>query len=85
MAWVVKTWRTEPLADAERAARHVRRVAAREVADADAHLGVLEDLGRELLAGVAQQRRPVERPDRAFKRTTLRDSPLAGLFQATEH
>ncbi len=83
MAWVVKTWRADPLADARREARRVRRVAAREVADADAHLDVLEGLGRELLAAVREHRRPAARPDRAFKRTTLAEGPLAGLFQST--
>lgn len=83
MAWVVKSWREDPVAEAEREARRVRRVAAREVADADAHLGVLEDLGGELLAGVREHRRPPERPEPAFRRSSLRESPLAELFQPT--
>jgi hypothetical protein len=50
------------------------------VADADAHLVVLEELGRELRDGVRARRRPQP----AFKRSRLRESPLAGLFQSTE-
>jgi hypothetical protein len=83
MAWVVKSWREDPVAEAEREARRVRRAAAREVDDAEAHLGVLEDLGRELLTNVREHRRPAERPEPAFKRSSLRESPLAGLFQPT--
>jgi hypothetical protein len=83
VAWVVKTWRIDPVAAAERDARRVTRLARREVADAEAHLLVLEELGQELLAGVERRRRPAERPEPAFKRSSLRDSPLAGLFQST--
>ena len=63
MGWVVKTWRVEDeLRSAERAARRIERTAARELADAAAHLDALELLGARTLEGV-RRRRTAERPD----------------------
>jgi hypothetical protein len=64
VAWVVKTWKPEVLADAEREARRVLRDAEREGRDVSAHLLVLEDLGAELREHVRCRRRtaPVTPP-----------------------
>jgi hypothetical protein len=73
MGWVVTSWRSEAL---ERAAR--------EVADADAYLRALEDLGIETRERVRAQRltvRPGPAPPAGVAR--LRESPLAELFRAT--
>jgi hypothetical protein len=110
MPWVVTSWRTDRLeallgdragdivAAAERDARRVTRVAARERADAAAYLDALERLGEETLAAVRAQRRPRPaapaqeeirvldaRPPRRARagRASLRESPLVELFRAT--
>jgi hypothetical protein len=74
MGWVVTSWRTDAL---ERAAR--------EVADADAYLHALEELGLETRERVREQRHvmlPVgPAPPAGVAR--LRQSPLAELFRAT--
>jgi hypothetical protein len=57
MAWVVKAWKPQPLQEAERELRRLRRAAAREMRDAAAYVLVLEDLGTELREGVRGQRR----------------------------
>ena len=80
MPWVVKEWRC--VADAERDARRVRRAAAREVLDAEAHLTVIEDLAGELLAAMRARQAPA--PGRAGGRASLRESPLTELFRATD-
>jgi hypothetical protein len=50
MGWVVKTWRVEDeLRAAEREVRRSGRIAARELADAAAHLDALEAFGIETL------------------------------------
>ena len=83
MPWVVKTLKPELLRAAERESRQVRRAAARETADADAYLQLLEELGSELLEQVGGERR-ARRADRVGrKRSDLRESPLAELFRAT--
>lgn len=63
MGWVVKTWRVEDeLRAAERETRRLTRIAARETADAAAHLDALEAFGVETLRYV-QARRAAVRPE----------------------
>ena len=57
MGWVVKSWRIEALTELVGAAP------ARELADADAYLAALEQLGLETRDQVARQRRRL-RPER---------------------
>jgi hypothetical protein len=71
MGWVVTSWRSEAL---ERAAR--------EVADADAYLQALEQLGVETRERVREQRH-TRRPPPPAGVARLRESPLAELFRAT--
>jgi hypothetical protein len=75
VAWVIKEWRFERLAgqvidkaqqaaeairgDAERDARRIRRLAAREVADATEYLAVLERLAVDLQGTVRGHREAV--------------------------
>ena len=74
MAWVVKTWRPEVIAAAEREARRLRRGAAREAEDAAAYLVVLEDLAAELREGLRAQRR--DRPPRPLPIPEKRPAPV---------
>ena len=89
MAWVVKAWKPEALAAAERQARRVRRATRRETADAGAYLRVLEELGGELRDDVRAHRRkapPEPAPGEITARkgrATLHDSPLGELFKST--
>ena len=69
MAWIVKAWKPEVLAETERARR--------SVAD---ELGALEALGEELRADIQRQRQR-EAPPRG--RARLAESPLRDLFRAT--
>jgi hypothetical protein len=64
MAWVVKAFKPEVLAQAEREARRVLREAGRETRDASAYLLVLEDVGAELREGVRAQRRRLGQAER---------------------
>jgi hypothetical protein len=99
MAWVVKAWKPDVLAAAERDARRARREARRETADAAAYLLVLEDLAAQLREDARGRRRelapaplPIPRRRAAHApgeitarrgRATLRDSPLGELFKST--
>src|SRR5690242_11199139 len=99
MGWVVKTWRAEVVASAEREARRMRRNTRREQAQALAELDALEELGRSLLERLRQEQParvvtdvvaeelPATSTGRfrhsAARRASLRDSPLAGLFLPT--
>ncbi len=70
MAWIVKAWKPEVLAETERARR--------SVAD---ELGALEALGEELRADIQRQRQ--REPSRRRGRARLNESPLRDLFRAT--
>jgi len=98
MGWVVKTWRVEDaLRAAERETRRLGRIAARETADAAAHLDALEQVGEETLrmvrarrAGARPEARLVVAPEpltvrarRNPRRASLRESPLNDLLKAT--
>jgi hypothetical protein len=73
MGWVVTSWRNEAL---ERAAR--------EVADAEAYLRALEELGVQTRERVRVQRHTLRTPPPAPAGVSrLRQSPLAELFRAT--
>src|SRR3954454_13175343 len=62
MAWVVKAWKPEVLAAAERDARRGRRKARRETTDAAAYLLVLEDLAAQLREDARAPRRELPAP-----------------------
>jgi hypothetical protein len=76
VAWKVKAWKPEVLAEARREARRVRRTAAGELA-------TLEELGAELREDVRARRasEPEIRVSRG--RARLADGPLRDLFRAT--
>jgi hypothetical protein len=77
VAWIVKAWKPEVLAEAEREARRVRRATAEE-------LGALEELGTGLIADVRDRRREGAPEIKASRgRARLSESPLRDLFRAT--
>lgn len=97
VAWVIKEWRLDAVAnslvdraqeaaeairaEAERDARRARRVARREAVDATEYLAVLERLGIELHATVRHRRGTVVREQGARAELTLDAPKLTALAE----